>query len=142
MTTANHRRVRVHGSPWQGVADACASAAKQFNDPVAMEGVNAATTAYVAIEALGQALSQVGKHTVESVAIHPSVAAYLEELGKYVLAASEPTQQVGASVTRAHSEKINRVVESDRKERKWDISVHDGGGHTGQGRHRIGRRAV
>lgn len=142
MSAPTDRRRRVHGSPWQGVADACQSAAKQFNDPVAMEGVNAATTAYVAIEALGKALSQVGKTTVESVAIHPSVAAYLEELGKYVLAASEPTQQVGASVTRAHQPKIDRVVEGDRREAKWDIAAHQGAGHTGRGRHRIGRRAV
>lgn len=142
MTTANHRRVRVHGSPWQGVADACHSAAKQFNDPVAMEGVNAATTAYVAIEALGKALSQVGKHTVDTVKIDPSVAAYLEGLGDYVLKASQPTQEVGAAVVRAHQPKIDRVVEADRREAKWDIAAHSGSGHTGRGRHRIGRRAV
>lgn len=141
MSAPTDRRRRVHGSPWQGVADACQSAAKQFSDPVAMEGMNAATTAYVAIEALGKALSQVGKHTVDTVAIDPKVASYLEELGKYVLAASEPTQQVGASVTRAHQPKIDRILDGDSRERKWDVTVHDGTGHTGAGRHRIGRRA-
>lgn len=138
---SNGRRVRVSNSPWQGVADAATSAAKQFNDPVAMEGMNAASTAHIAIQALGEALSRVGKHTVDTVKIDPRVAAFMEGLGEYVLKAAGPTQEVGAAITKAHQPKIDRIEANDPKERRWDIQAHDGGNHTG-GRRRLGRRAV
>jgi enolase len=130
-------RVRVHGSPWQGVADAAQSAAKQFADPVAMEGMNAAATAHHALQAIGDALNKVGQTATDNIAIDPRVAEYMQQLGQYVLKAVQPTQEAGAAIWRAHEDKINRIVEGDRKEENWDISKHRGA-HTG--RRAVGRR--
>jgi hypothetical protein len=139
-TGSNGRRVRVDKSPWQGVVDAAANAAKMFSDPVAMESINAATTAHLAITALGDALSRVGKTSVDTVAIDPKVAAFMENLGEYVKKAAGPTEQVGAAIARAHQPKIDRIEENSPKEKKWDLTVHEGRGFSGQ-RRRFGRRA-
>lgn len=131
-------RRRVSGSPWQGIIDASENAARRFSDPVAMEGMNAAQTAAGAVEALAKAFMAVGKTTVDTVAIDPRVAAFMEGLGQYVMKAVQPTQEAGDAITRAHEEKMNRVTENDPRERKWDIAAHDGRDFSG-GR-RFGRR--
>ena len=135
------RRAQVTGSPWQGIVDAAQSAVKQFGDPVAMEGMNAATTAADAVEALGKAFSAVGQTTVENVAIDPKVASLMESLGQYVMNAAKPTRDAAAAIIKAHQPKIDRVVEGSPKERRWDIQAHDGklGGGTGQRRRGLRR---
>lgn len=134
---ATRGRVRVQGSPWQGVADAASSAAKQFSDPVAMESMQAAATAHHALRAIGEALNKVGQTSVDAVKIDPRVSEYMQQLGQYVMKAVQPTEEAGASIWRAHSEKIAAIEENDPKTRKWDLAAHDG---MHSGRRRVGRR--
>jgi DNA-binding protein YbaB len=139
MQGSNGRRVRVEGSPWQPIDDACESIKKMIADPVAMEAMNAATTAWMAVRALGMAMNAIGKNNVETVAIDPKVAAFMEALGQYILKAEGPTRDAGDSIRKAHQPKIDRIEEGSPKEKKWDLTVHEGRGFSGQ--RRFGRRA-
>jgi hypothetical protein len=136
--TGSRRQARPNGTPWQPIEDACDSIVKRLSDPTAMEGMGAAATAHYAITALGKALSNIGKNNVDTIAIDPRVSAYMEGLGQYVLKAAQPTEEVGASIVRAHQSKIDRIVEANPKEMRWDVSANLDGKPVG--RHRMGRR--
>jgi hypothetical protein len=133
IRTNTSNRARVSGSPVQAIVDACDTFARRFSDPVAMEGINLIATAADAIEALGKAFNSVGRTTASEVYIDPRVLAYCEELGKYVLAAVQPTRDGAAAVQRAHRDDIDRVVENDPRKRRWDIAAHDGRMGSGSG---------
>lgn len=113
------------GSPWAGVVDAADAAARRFADPVAMEGFNALNTAGDAIEHIGRAFKAIGQTTADSIAWDPRVQPYFETLGDYIIAAAKPTRDGAAAVERAHRQQIDRIAESDPRQRRWDISEHD-----------------
>ena len=139
--TNGTRRVRVSGSPWQGSMDALAADAKKFSDPVAMEAMQAAATAADLVEAAAKALNDVGKTSVGTVWIDPRVAAAMESLGEYIQKAVAPTRDVGASILKAHEERIRRIEENSPSERRWDLTVHDGKAGSGiRAQRRYGHR--
>jgi tetrahydromethanopterin S-methyltransferase subunit D len=134
--TGRGTRVRVTGTPWQGSLDALAADAKKFSDPVAMEAMQAASTAYILVETVANTLSTIGKTSVGVVWIDPRVSALMEGLGDFVRKAVKPTADAGGTITKAHDEKIRRIQENNPKERRWDIVAHDGRAGSGIRRQR------
>jgi hypothetical protein len=110
---------------WQPIIDAAEGMSSTFQDPVAMEGVNALDSAADCVAAVGAAFRTVGQTVLDSVRIDPRVQAAYEELGDYVSAAEDRIRDAAHSVRTAHQEDIERVEEGAQKERAWDISEHD-----------------
>lgn len=117
---------RIGNNPWSPIIEASQMVAARFADPVMMEGVNALDFAGDAVDALADAFTKVGQMSAEQVAFDPRVLPYFEELGRYVRAAAQPTRDGAAAVRIAHADDIRRIEEGDARERRKDVSAHDG----------------
>jgi hypothetical protein len=110
---------------WQPIIDAAEGMAARFQDPVALEGVNALDSAADCVKAVGEAFRTVGQTVLEQVYIDPRVQSAYEELGDYVLAAEDKIRDAAHSVRTAHAEEIQDIEENDPRKRAWDVSEHD-----------------
>lgn len=117
---------RIGKNPWTPIIDACSQVAARFGDPVMMEGINALDYAGDAVEAMSDAFEKVGQQSADSVAYDPRILPYFTELGRYIKSAAQPTRDGAAAVRRAHADDIRRVEEGDIRERRKDVSAHDG----------------
>jgi predicted RNA methylase len=123
--------------PWTGATDAVMAAARGFRDPVALQAMAVPSGAAKFLDAVAAAFAIMGSESVDTVAIDPKVIGIYDAVAGLIRKTAAEVHDSAAALHRAHQPRIERILDPPRGEHKWDLSVHEGRGFSGQ---RRGRR--
>jgi hypothetical protein len=110
------------GTPFGASLEGCGQDAQRYSPDNALRVIEWYEGMSSLIDAVSRMLTQQGEKTTEEFYLYPGAAQFARELGRAFLRYKDPCDAAKAAFVRAHEKDLQRVLQPQRNQYKWDIT--------------------